>query len=195
MAPGPGLPSTVARLHYFHSVTFNATVLVTSMGREVIFNLPSWPLTKPLLCTVTGSSPVTATELPQPQPQVPSLHESISDPASSRTAKDCHIRRWLIRWHNMTHWYRAAFFLTLTRRSRGDSRTTCSWTYETETTSRCCSATWHSCLRALAQAQYTVVVGTSGARAPLQRRKELNITELRISYYPRYTCLTCATPA
>ena len=101
MAPGPGLPSTVARLHYFHSVTFNATVLVTSMGREVIFNLPSWPLTKPLLCTVTGSSPVTATELPQPQPQAPSLHESISDPASSRTAKDCHIRRWLIRWHNV----------------------------------------------------------------------------------------------
>ena len=124
-------------------------------------------------------------------------HESIFDPAPSRTAKDCHIRRWLIRWHNMTHWYRAAFFLTLTRRSRGDSRTTCScsWTYETATTSRCCSATWHSCLRALAQAQYPVVVGTSGARAPLQRRKELNIIWVRISYYPRYTCLTCATPA
>lgn len=101
----------------------------------------------------------------------------------------------------MTHWYRAAFFLTLTRRSRGDSRTTCSWTYETETTSRCCSATWHSCLRALAQAQYPMVVGTSGARAPLQRRKEPNITELRISYYPAlhlsdlcHTCLTHAMP-
>jgi len=39
-------------------------------------------------------------------------------------------------------------------------RMTCSRTYETATTSRCCSATWHSCLMASAQTQYPVVVGT-----------------------------------